>query len=109
MILNFCLLPFQFAFLFVVVSVAHIYPPAYGQHQTLNIGRPRTFHCNDYFVVGGILTCLGVSSGPKFLWISLKFCPQNSLLVRNLHTEIIIVKSFIQARNNVTRVRVERR
>ena len=28
---------------------------------------PHTFHCSDYFVIGGIRTCLGVSDNPMFL------------------------------------------
>ena len=37
------------------------------------------------------------------------FLPLNLLLVRSHQAEIIIVKRLIQLRNNVTRVRVERR
>ena len=37
------------------------------------------------------------------------FCPLNLLLVRSHLPKIIIVKRFIQARSNVTRVRVEPR
>ena len=70
---------------------------------------PHTFHCSDYFVIGGIRTCLGVSSDPMFLWISSNSCPLNSVLIRSHQTEIIIVKRLIQGRNNVTRVRVEPR
>ena len=70
---------------------------------------PHTFHCQDYFVIGGIRTCLGVSDDPMFLWISSNSCPLNLLLVRSHQAEIIIVKRLTQGRNNVTRVRVEPR
>ena len=70
---------------------------------------PHTFHYQDYFVLGGIRTCLGVSNDPKFLWISSNSCPLNLPLVRSHQAEIIIVKRLIQGRNNVTRVRVEPR
>ena len=60
-------------------------------------------------MIGGIRTCLGVSSDPMFLWVSPNFCPLNLLLIRSHQVEIIIVKRFIQGRNNVTRVRVEPR
>ena len=73
------------------------------------VNDPRTFHFNDYFVIGGIRTCLGVSDDPMFLWISSNSCPLNLLLVRSHQAEIIIVKRLIQGRNNVTRVRVEPR
>ena len=68
---------------------------------------PHTFHYNDYFVIGGIRTCLGVSDDPMFLWIFSNSCPLNLLLVRSHQAEIIIVKRLIQGRNNVARVRVE--
>ena len=70
---------------------------------------PHTFHYQDYFVIGGIRTCLGVSDDPMFLWISSNSCPLNLLLVRSHQAEIIIVKRLIQGRNSVTRVRVEPR
>ena len=57
--------------------VAHIYLPVTGQRQTLTIGRSHNFYCNDYFVVGGIRTCFGISSDPMFQWISLNSCPLN--------------------------------
>ena len=44
-----------------------------------------------------------------FLWISSNSCPLNLLLVRSHQGGVIIVKHLIQGRNNVTRVRVERR
>ena len=70
---------------------------------------PHTFHCSDYFVIGGIRTCIGVSDNPMFLWISSNSCPVNLLLVQNHQAEIIIVKSLFQGRNSVTRVQVEPR
>ena len=70
---------------------------------------PHTFHYNDYFVIRGICTCLGVSDDPMFLWLSSNSCPLNFLLVRSHQAEIINVKHLIQGRNNVTRVRVEPR
>ena len=68
-----------------------------------------TFHYQDYFVIGGIRTCLEVFIDQMFLWISSSSCPLNLLLVRSHQAEVIIVKRFIQGRNNVTRVRVEPR
>ena len=41
----------------VVVVVAQIYPRVTEQRQMLTIDDPRTFHCNDYFVIGGIRNC----------------------------------------------------
>ena len=70
---------------------------------------PRTFHCKDYFVVGGIRTCLGVSSDPMFLWISSNSCPLNLLLVRSQIAEITIVKCLIQGRNNAIRMLIDSR
>ena len=66
-------------------------------------------YCNDYFVLGGILTCLGVSSDPMFLWISSNSFLLNLQLVQSRQAEIILVKHFIQGCNNVTRVQVEPR
>ena len=43
------------------------------------------------------------------LWIFLISCPVNSLLLQIHQAEIIIVKGFIQGRNNVNRVRIEAR
>ena len=68
-----------------------------------------TFHYIDYFMIGGIRTCLGVSYDPMFLWISSNSCPLNLLLVRSHQGEIIIVKHLIQEHNSMTRVRVEPR
>ena len=87
--------------------VAHIYPPVTRQCQTINIAQSAHFHCYNYFVAGGIRTCLGVSSDQMLLWISSNSCPLNLLLVRSHQAEINIVKRLIQRRNNVTRVRVE--
>ena len=70
---------------------------------------PHTFHYQNYFVIGGIRTCLVVSDDQMFLWISSNSCPLNLLLVRSHQAEIIIVKRLIQGRNSVTRVRVEPR
>ena len=70
---------------------------------------PHTFHYIDYFVIGGIRTCLGVSDDPIFLWISSNSCPVNLLLVRSHQAEIIIVKRLIQGHNNVTSMWVEPR
>ena len=68
---------------------------------------PHTFHYNDYFAIGRIRTCLGVSDDPMFLRISSNSCQMNLLLVRSHQAEIIIVKHIIQRHNNVMRVRVE--
>ena len=71
---------------------------------------PHTFCCNDYFVIGGIRTCLVASDDSMFPWISSNSCPLNLLLDRSHQAEIIIVKHLIQGRNSsVTRVRVEPR
>ena len=70
---------------------------------------PHTFHFIDYFALGGIRICLGVSRDPMFLWISSNSCPLNLLLVRTHQEEIIIVKRLIQGRNNLTMVGVEPR
>ena len=76
----------------------------------LTIGRSAHFSLQlDYFVVGGICTCLGVSSNPIFLWNSSNYCPLNLLLVRSHQAEMFIVKYLIQERNNMTRVQVEPR
>ena len=95
----------------IFVVVVHIYPVT-GQRQTLTyllLDDPHTFHCNDYYVIGGICTCLGVFDNPMFLRISSNFCPLNLLLVRSRQAEVVIVKRLIQGRNNVTRVWVEPR
>ena len=82
-------------------------------HQTASdanlLDYPQTFHFNDYFVIGGIRTRLGVSDNPMFLWICSNSCPLNLMLFRSHQAEIIIVKRLIQGRNNVTRVWVEPR
>ena len=69
----------------------------------------RTFHYIDYFLIGGICTCLGVSTDPMFLQISSNSCPWDLLLVGFHPAEIVIVKCLIQGRNSVTRVRVKPR
>ena len=84
-----------------------------SRHQTASdanlLDDPHTFRCSDYFVIGGMRTCLGVFDDPMFLWISSNSCPLNLLLVQSHQAEIIIVKHLIQGHNNVTRVRVEPR
>ena len=70
---------------------------------------PYTFHYQDYFVNGGIRTCLGVFDDPTCLWISSNSRPLNLLLVRSHQAEIIIAKRLIQGRNNVSNVRIEPR
>ena len=71
-------------------------------------GDPHTFHCNDYFVLGGVRTYfLGVSSNPMFRWIFLNSWLLSLLLVRIHQAEMIILKHIIQECNNVTRVLVE--
>ena len=74
-----------------------------------NYKTTRALHCNECFVIGGLRTCLGVSSDPMFLWIFSKSCPLNLLLVRSHQAEIIVVKCLTQGCNNVTRVGVEPR
>ena len=61
-----------------------------------------TSYCIDYFVLGGIRTCVVVSNDPMIPWISSNSCPLNLLLIQSHQAEIII-----QGRNSVTRVRVE--
>ena len=86
------------------------YPPVTGQRQTLNIGRSKHFSLQlDHFVAGGIRTRFGVSSNPMFPWNAFNSCPLNLLPIRRRQVEMIIVKLFIQRRNNVTRVWVEPR
>ena len=68
-----------------------------------------TFHCNDYFVIEAIQTCLGVFDGSMFLWISLNSCPLNLLLAGSHPAEIITLKRFILRHKNMTRVGVEPR
>ena len=60
-------------------------------------------------MIAEIRFCLGVSSDPMFLWVSLNSRPLNLLLVQSHQAEIIMVKRLIQGRNNVNRVRVEPR
>ena len=98
------MVPPNYVKIFVVgVVVAHIYPTVTGQRKTLIYWAIHTlFYYIDYFVIGGIRTCLGVSDDPMFLWISSNSCPLNLLLVRSHQAEIIIVKRLIQGRNYVT-------
>ena len=70
---------------------------------------PHIFQFNDYFVIGVIRTCLGVSLDPNVPAISLNSCPLNLLLVRSHQAEIITAKRLIQGHNNVTRVLVKPR
>ena len=94
----------------VVVVVAHNLFILLSPDTDANLlNDPHTFHYLDYFVIGGIRTCLGVSNDPMFLWIFSNSCPLNLLLVRSHQAEIIIVKLLIQGSNNVTRVWVEPR
>ena len=58
-------------------------------------------------MIAEIRFCLGVSSDPMFLWVSLNSRPLNLLLVQSHQAEIIMVKRLIQARNIVSRLRVE--
>ena len=48
------------------------------------LDNPHTFNYQDYFVIGGVRTCLGVSVDPMFLWISSNSCPLNLLLVYSI-------------------------
>ena len=70
---------------------------------------PSWWPCSDYFMIGGVHTCLEVSDDTMFRWISSNSCLLNLLLVQSHQAEIIIVKRLIQGRNSVTRVRVEPR
>ena len=91
---------------FFVAAVLHIYSPVTAQHQTLLIGQSAHFHCDNYFVLGGICTSLRVSSIPisrEFL----RFLATKFVACSKPRAEIIIVKLPIQGRNNVTRVWVE--
>ena len=51
----------------VAVVVIYIYPTVLRQRQTLTVGRPSHFYCNDYFVFVLIRISLGVSSNPLLL------------------------------------------
>ena len=83
---------------FIVVVL--IYPAVTRQRQTLTLlDDLHTFHCSDYFVLGGIRACLGVPSYPMLLWISSNSCSLNLLLVQSYQAETIIVKRLIQGRN----------
>ena len=67
-----CLLACIAYLLFILISRDSV--------RRLLLDNPLTFHCNNYFVIGGILICL-VSNSPMFLWISWNSCPLNLLLV----------------------------
>ena len=63
---------------------AYLLSPVAGQLRMLTIlDDQRTLHCNDYFVLGTIRTCLGVYVDPMFnvLWISSNSCRLNLMLV----------------------------
>ena len=66
------------------------------------IGHSARFHCDNYFVLGGISTCLKVSSYPisrEFRFLATEF-----VACSKPQAEIIIVKHPFQGCNNVTRV-----
>ena len=90
-----------------------MYLHLYSCHRTTSdanlLDDSHTFYYNDYFVIGGIRTCLGVSDDPMFLWISSNSCLLNLLLIRSHLEKIIIVKRLIQGCNSMTRVQVEPR
>ena len=90
------------------VDVLHFCPHVAGQRQLLY--DRHSFHCDNYFVIAGIRTCLGVSSDTMVPWISENSCPRplDFLLVRSHQAEKIIVNRLIQERNETT-VRVEPR
>ena len=67
---------------------------------------PITFHSNEYFVPGGIRTCLEVSSDPMLVYF-FEFLSTEFAAGRSNPAEVIIVKRLIQGRNNVTRVRIQ--
>ena len=62
----------------------------------------------NYFVFGGISTCLRVTNDLilKSLWVFMNSCPLNLLLVR-CHRAEIIIKRLSHGRDNMTRVLVE--
>ena len=83
-----------------------VYLSSTRQRQTLTVERPAHFECNDYFMLGGIRTRLGVSSDLMFLWISSNSYPLNLLLIQSHQAEIVIVKRLIQGCNSATGLRV---
>ena len=91
-----------------VVVVMHIYPVT-GQRQSL------TIECSAYsanfslqFVLGGICTCIGVSSDPVFLKFDfLEFLSTEFVACSKPPSRKVIVNRLIQGRNDVTTVRVE--
>ena len=68
------------------------------------LDEPLTFHSKNYFVLGGIHTCLGISSDPIFRWISSNSFPLNLLFVRSHQAEVIIIDRLIQGHNYVKRL-----
>ena len=60
----FCVLLAQAIIYSKVVVPGHIYSLPTGQCQTPILDDPRTFHCDNYFVVGRIHTCSEVSTLP---------------------------------------------
>ena len=70
---------------------------------------PHTFYCYKYFVIGGIRSCIEVSSDPIFQWISSNSCPLNLLLVRSPPSRDNHRKAFIHGFNNMTSVWVKPR
>ena len=94
----------------VSVVVAHICLPVTEQHQMLVLwDDSHTFYCIDYFVFGRICTCFGVFIDSMFQQISSNSCLLSFLLVQSRQAETILVKRFMQGRNNVTRVGVKPR
>ena len=61
------------------VVVVHIYPSVSDCVRHKLVDDPRIFHCGKYFMMGGILTCLAVSSDLTLFWISLTSCQLNLL------------------------------
>ena len=82
----------------VVVVVAQIILLSTDSVRRQILDVPRSFHCNDCLMIGGIRTCLGVSSDPIVLWIFSISRQLNLLLVRSYQAKIIIVKRLIQGR-----------
>ena len=65
---------------------------------------PRSFHCNNYFVVGGIAPDFRSFQRSNFQQrIFSNSCLLNLLLVQSHQAEIIIGKRLIQGRNNVSK------
>ena len=80
---------FKIAAFFVAV-VLHIYSPVTAQRLTLIIGQSAPCHCDNYFALRRICTCLRVSSIPmssKFL----RFFATEFVACSKPQAEIIIV------------------